>query len=59
MANRKGSDRLQRQYVSEVRDGLKLVLEKIASGELTAGPGLVARLEGAILALDTILGDWL
>ena len=48
--------RLQRRTVAESRDGLQRVLESIRLGELTATPGYVARLEGAIAALDTLLG---
>jgi hypothetical protein len=47
--------RLDRSTVSEARDGLRRVLEAIRKEELTAGPGYVARLEGAIAALDPLL----
>jgi hypothetical protein len=50
-------ERLDRTKVSEVRGGLRWMLEKIESGELTAGPGLVARLEGAVEALNVLLGE--
>jgi hypothetical protein len=51
------SSRLERTTVSEARDGLKRVLEAIRAGELTAGPGYVARLEGAVAALEALLGQ--
>lgn len=49
--------RVDRITVSDARDGLRRVLEAIRRGELTAGPGYVARLEGAIAALQALLGD--
>ena len=39
------------------RDGLRRILEAIRSGELRASPSYVARLEGAIAALDAVLGE--
>src|ERR1035437_9169779 len=41
---------LDHTTVSEARDGLRRGLEAIRKEELTAGPGYVARLEGAIAA---------
>ncbi len=49
------SSRLYRRVVADARDGLQRVLEAIRVGGLTAGSGYVARLEGAIAALDTVL----
>ena len=49
------SSRRSRRTVSEARDGLPRVLEAIRASGLTAGPGYVARLEGAIAALDALL----
>ncbi|HUY56561.1 MAG TPA: hypothetical protein VMV12_01865 [Candidatus Micrarchaeaceae archaeon] len=49
--------RLQRRTVAESRDGLQRVLEAIRQGELTATPGYMAHLQGAIAALDALLGD--
>jgi len=43
--------------VVEARDGLRRVLAAIHRGELTADSGYVARLEGAIAALDALLGE--
>lgn len=51
------SSRLDRRVVADARDGLQRVLEAIRAGELTAGPGYVARLEGAVAALDALLGE--
>jgi hypothetical protein len=45
------------QVVREARNGLERVLEAIREGDLTAGPGYQSRLEGAIAALDALLGD--
>lgn len=39
------------------RDGLRRILEAIRSGDSTASDAYVARLEGAVAALDAILGD--
>lgn len=49
------TSRFDRRSVAEARDGLRRVLDAIRKGELTAGPGYVARLEGAIDALDSVL----
>ncbi len=51
------SSRLDRRVVADARDGLQRVLEAIRAGELTAGPGYVARLEGAIAALAALVGE--
>jgi hypothetical protein len=48
---------LQRRTVIESRDGLRRVLEKVRQGDLTAGPGYVAGLEGAIAALDALIEE--
>lgn len=50
-------ERLRRRTVAESRDGLQRVLEVIRTGELIASPGYVARLQGAIAALDALLGE--
>jgi hypothetical protein len=50
-------DTVELRTVIESRDGLRRVLEAIYKGELTAGPGYVARLEGAIAALDALLEE--
>jgi hypothetical protein len=57
MTRAKPPNRLDRQHVAEVRDGLRWVLDRIAADELTAGAGYVARLEGAIEALDVLMGE--
>ena len=54
---RRQTERLERHTVAESRDGLQRVLEAIRTGELTASPGYLARLEGAIAALDALLGE--
>jgi hypothetical protein len=50
-------ERLQQRTVAESRDGLRRVLEAIHKGELTASTGYIARLEGAIAALDALLEE--
>jgi hypothetical protein len=40
--------------LGEVADGLERLLDAISRGELTAGPGTVSRLEGAMIALRTL-----
>ena len=50
-------ERLHRRTVAESREGLERVLEAIHKGELTASAGYVARLEGAIAALEALLGE--
>lgn len=47
--------RIERRTLASSRDGLQRILEAIRRGELTAGSGYVARLEGAIAALDALL----
>lgn len=48
---------LDSRTVADARDGLERVLEAIREGELTAGPGYVARLEGSITALNALLSE--
>lgn len=50
-------ERIERRTVADTRQGLQRILEAIRRGELTAGPSYVARLEGAIAALEALLGD--
>lgn len=45
------------QLVRESRDGLQRVLQAIRSGEMTASPRYAAGLEGAIAALDALIGE--
>jgi hypothetical protein len=45
------------ETIREVRDQLDRLLDAVRSGELTAPSGLIARLEGAITALDAVAGD--
>lgn len=47
--------RIKLQTLLEARDSLKWFLDAIANGELTAGPGLRARLEGAVAALGELI----
>lgn len=49
--------RLHPDAVIDCREGLQRLLHAIRRGELTAGSGYVARLEGAIAALDALLGE--
>ena len=51
------ADMVQLRTVIESRDGLRRVLDAIRKGELTAGPGYVARLEGAVAALDALIWE--
>lgn len=46
--------RIEPQTLEEPRNSLNWFLDAIANGELTAGPSLVAGLEGAIAALDAL-----
>jgi hypothetical protein len=48
---------IHRKVVVESRDGLQRLVEAIRRGELTAAPGYVARLEGAIAALDALIWE--
>ena len=57
MVKRSPRQRLRPGDVAEARDGLRRILEAIGRGELTASPGYVARLEGAIAALSAMLGE--
>ena len=57
MAESTTPKRLRPADVAEARDGLQRILEAIGRGELTASPGYVARLEGAIAALSAMLGE--
>lgn len=43
--------------VERARDGLERILEAIGRGELIASSSYVARLEGAIAALDSLLRE--
>jgi len=45
----------QPDAVIHSRDGLQRLLEAIRKGDLIAGPGYVARLEGSIAALGALL----
>lgn len=45
---------VDRADVGEVAAGLRRLLAAIESGQITAGPGEVSRLEGALLALDAV-----
>jgi hypothetical protein len=40
--------------LAELADGLAHLLDTIERGELTAGPGTVSRLEGAMIALRAL-----
>jgi len=51
-AKRRG---LERATVVESRDCLRRILVGVLTGELSASPGQLARLEGAIAALDALL----
>jgi hypothetical protein len=49
-----------RAELAERAAGLRLLLDKLGSGELTAPADVVIRLEGAWLALETLAaGRWL
>jgi hypothetical protein len=48
--------KVSRALVRESRDGLQRVLQAIRTGELTASAGYIAHLEGAVSALDALLG---
>lgn len=49
--------RRQPDSLLEARDGLRSFVEAIRSDELPGSRAYVARLEGAIAALDALLGD--
>ena len=40
--------------LAEIADGLARMLDTIDRGEMTAGPGTVSRLEGAMIALRSL-----
>lgn len=42
---------IPREQVQDIAAGLQRLLQLLASGEMTAGPGLIARLEGAATVL--------
>lgn len=50
-------DLISTETIRGARDQLARMLEAVRAGELTAPSGLVARLEGAITALEALLGD--
>jgi hypothetical protein len=50
------SDHISVETVRGVRDQLERLLDAVRSGQLTAPSGMVTRLEGAITALDALLG---
>ncbi|HUY25723.1 MAG TPA: hypothetical protein VMV09_10555 [Candidatus Saccharimonadales bacterium] len=41
----------------DIRDGLQRLTQAIRRGELTAGSGYVARLEGAIASVDALVSE--
>lgn len=43
--------------LAEAAATLRRLLDEVAAGRLTAPGGLVARLEGAVVALDSLLED--
>lgn len=45
---------IPREMVNEVAAQLRDILDAVDRGELVAEPGLVARLEGAVLALEAL-----
>ena len=50
--------RFSRQELADTAAGLRRLLDAIATEEITADPGTVARLEGAILALEALSDDY-
>lgn len=57
-ARRVGDDgQVGRAELAEVAAGLRAVLDLVAEGIVTAGSGLVVRLEGAVAALDALDGE--
>lgn len=52
-----GGETVRQAQVTEVADGLRRLLNQIATGTMTAGSGTVARLEGALTALDQLAGQ--
>jgi hypothetical protein len=45
---------VDRADVGEVATGLRRLLAAIESGDVTAGPGEAARLEGALMAMEAV-----
>lgn len=50
-------DTLSRGQVEEVAAGIRRLLAGVAAGQLTAGSGEVARFEGALSAMESLLCD--
>lgn len=48
---------LDRQLVQDTREALSRLLDAVRRGDLTATGGMVARLEGAVWALDALLAN--
>ena len=48
---------LRRHDIEATATGLRRLLAAIAANELTAGSGEIARLEGALAALEALLGE--
>lgn len=48
---------LQRLDVEATAEGLRRLLDAVRSGQLVAGSGDIARLEGALAALEALLGQ--
>ena len=44
--------------IREVAAGLRRMLDAIEAGQITADSGTIARLEGAVAALDALAGDY-
>ncbi|PZR80340.1 MAG: hypothetical protein DLM65_08505 [Candidatus Aeolococcus gillhamiae] len=59
MASRKRGreEQVSADTIREARDALHRLLHRVSEGTMTAPPGLVARLEGAIAALDAVLAE--
>src|SRR4051812_16282388 len=51
-----GNSAIPREQVEQTAAGVRRLLEQISDGTLTAGSSTVARLEGALAALDGPLG---
>ena len=51
------SDKIDVETIRGARDQLAQLLDAVRAGELTAPSGLVGRLEGAITALEALIGD--
>ncbi len=52
---REPQEQLSAETIREARDALRRLLDRIAEGTMTAPHSLVARVEGAIAALDAVL----